>query len=231
MKLRIPNKLHHEIIPGILEQDWEKIEEKMKIISTFAQGAPQEQSAYSTKSVHIDVLDGIFAPNKTWIDPSPFKKFSQDIVLEVHLMVDNPIQYIKPYADAGFTRFIGHVEKMPDQVEFVALGEQYGEVGLAVDSETKIDAITVSLEDLDFVFFMTVKAGFSNQSFLPDMLKKVKAVRKKDPLIPIEVDGGINNKTIVKAKKAGATRFVSTGYIFGSDNPKEQYNHLCHLVK
>lgn len=219
MKLRIPNKLHHEVIPGILEQEWGNIEKKIEVIKPFA------------KSVHIDLLDGIFAPNKTWMDPAPFQKYAKDVTLEVHMMVDNPVQYIKPFADGGFTRFIGQVEKMPNQVDFVAKAEQYGEVGLAVDSQTPVDAITVNFEDLDFVFVMTVKAGFSNQSFLPDMLKKVKEFRKKDKWIPIEVDGGINDKTIVKAKRAGATRFVSTGYVFGSDNPQEKYEHLCSLVK
>lgn len=216
MKLRIPNKLHHEIIPGILEQEWGKIEEKIDIISSFG----------NCKSVHIDILDGVFAPNKTWLDPSPFQKFAKNFTLEAHMMVDNPIQYIEPFAQAGFTRFIGQVEKMPDQVAFVAKAEHYGEVGLAVDSPTPIDAIIVNLEDLDFVFVMTVKAGFSHQSFLPDMLKKVEAVRKKDEWIPIEVDGGINDKTIIKAQKAGSNRFVSTGHLFGSNNPQDQYEHL-----
>lgn len=218
MKLRIPNKLHHEVIPGILEQDWEKIEKKIELVKPFS------------KSVHVDLLDGIFAPNKTWMDPVPFQKYAKDITLEVHMMVDNPVLYVKPFADAGFTRFIGQLERMPDQTEFVAEAEQYGEVALAVDSQTPVEAITVNFEDLDFVFVMTVKAGFSNQSFLPDMLKKVKAFRKKDKWIPIEVDGGINDKTIVKAQKSGATRFVSTGYIFGSDKPRERYEHLCGLL-
>jgi len=219
MKLHIPNKLHREIIPGILEQNWKTIEKKIELVRPFA------------KSVHIDILDGIFAPNKTWMDPVPFKKYAKDFTLELHMMLDNPAQYIESFADVGFTRFIGQVEKMPDQVEFVAKAEQYGEVGLAVDSPTPIDAIKVDLEDLDFLFVMTVKAGFSNQSFLPDMLKKVKALRKKNEWIPIEVDGGINDKTIAKTKKSGATRFVSTGFIFGSDNPQEQYEHLVHKVK
>lgn len=216
---RIPNKLHLEIIPGILEQDFASIEKKLEIIKPFA------------TSVHIDLLDGIFAPNKTFMDAAPFAKYTKDFTFEVHLMVDNPVQYVQPFADAGFKRFIGQIEKMKDIPEFVAKGQMLGEVGLAIDSTTSMDIFNFDIEDLDFAFVMTVKAGFSNQSFLPEMLEKVKILREKDPLLPIEVDGGINEANIMSAKQAGATRFVSTGYIFNQgENPSAQYQTLCQLV-
>jgi ribulose-phosphate 3-epimerase len=213
----IPNKLHHEIIPGILEQDWEHIEKKIELVKPFA------------KTMHIDLLDGVFAPNKTFFDPTPFKKYATDVCLELHMMVDNPLQYLKPWADMGFQRFIGQIEKMPDIAEFVAQGQLLGEVGLALDTPTPVEKISVNLDDLDFVFVMTVKAGFSRQSFLPEMLEKVKALRAKSPFIPIEVDGGVSAETITQAKDAGATRFVSTGFLFGA-HPQEQYHKLCQLV-
>lgn len=216
---QIPNKLHREIIPGILEQDFSQIEKKLERIKPFA------------PYVHIDLLDGIYAPNKTFMDPAPFEKYTKDMLFEIHMMVDNPIDYLKPWADVGCKRFIGQVEKMKDIPEFVAQGQLLGEVGLALDTPTPIEALTFDIEDLDFVFIMTVKAGFSNQSFLPEMLEKVKKIRSRDPLIPIEVDGGISDATIMLAKEAGATRFVSTGYIFNQgENPSLQYQHLCSLV-
>ena len=82
-------KLDLEIIPGILEQDWENIEKKIALVKPFA------------KTMHVDLLDGKFAPNTTWLDPEPFKKYTKDILFEVHLMVDNPLQYLQPFADAG----------------------------------------------------------------------------------------------------------------------------------
>lgn len=216
---KIPYKLHIEVIPGILEQDFTTIEKKLEIIKPFA------------TSVHIDLLDGIFAPNKTFMDPAPFTKYTNDFTFEVHLMVDDPVQYVQPFADAGFKRFIGQIEKMKDIPEFVAKGQMLGEVGLAIDSTTSLDLATFDLEDLDFAFVMTVKAGFSNQSFLPEMLEKVKQIRVQDPLLPIEVDGGISETNIVLAKQAGATRFVSTGYIYNQgENPAAQYQHLCSLA-
>jgi ribulose-phosphate 3-epimerase len=218
MKQFIPSKMIHQVIPGILEKDWNAIEEKIERIKPF------------TQAIHIDIIDGIFASNKTFLDPTPFKKYTQDIVFELHMMVDNPIAYLTPWANVGFKRFIGQIERMPDPVNFIADAQLVGEVGLAIDTTTDVDAISVSLEDLDFVFVMTVKAGFSNQSFLQDQLEKVKRLREKSPMIPIEVDGGINSETIVKAKNAGATRFVSTGYLFGSNTPLTQYQNLCQLI-
>jgi ribulose-phosphate 3-epimerase len=211
-------KLDIEIIPGVLEQDWDAIEKKIELVKPFA------------KTVHIDLLDGKFAPNTTWMDPQPFKKYTDDLLFEVHLMVENPLQYLKPFADAGFKRFIGQVEHMKDIEEFIAQGELLGEVGLALDTETAVDKITVSYEDLDFLFVMTVKAGFSRQSFLPEMLGKVKQIRQKSAFIPIEIDGGVSDATIIQAKEAGATRFVSTGFLFGDSHPHEQYKKLVEKV-
>ena len=127
----------YEIIPGILENEWNKIERKIEIVKPFA------------KSIHIDIIDGKFVPDTTFLDPVPFVRYSQKLFLELHMMVENPIQYLELYAKAGFRRFIGHIEKMPDQEEFVAQGQLLGEVGLAIDGPTQINQIQVPLDDLD----------------------------------------------------------------------------------
>lgn len=206
-----------EIIPGILEKDWGAIERKIELVLPFA------------KSIHIDLLDGFFAPNSSFKDPKPFAKFAKDVTLELHMMVEDPIEHLDAWAEAGIRRFIGQVEMMESQVDFVAKAQTLGEVGLAVDSPTDPEEIKVPYDDLDFLFVMTVKAGFSNQSFLPENLKKIEYFRQHTHL-PIEVDGGINDLTVEKARKAGATRFVSTGYIFGADNPKARFEELRELV-
>lgn len=219
-ELCVLNFVMIEIIPGILEKEWSEIEKKIKIIKPFA------------KTIHIDLLDGKFAPNTTFLDPKPFAKYSQDIFFELHMMVDNPEQYIKPFADAGFKRFIGQIENMPDIASFVAEGQLWGEVGLALDGQSGIETITVPYEDLDFLFVMTVNAGYSGQQFKKEYLEKVRAIRAKNPVtskgvpLSIEVDGGINDETIVLAKQAGATRAVATSFLFKSQNPHEQYTLL-----
>lgn len=207
-----------EIIPGVLEQEWSAIEKKIELVRPFA------------KKIHIDLLDGIFAPNKTWIDPEPFKKYTKDIAFEVHMMVDNPLSIVQSWATAGFTRFIGQVEKMPDIPSFVAAVEQIGEVGLAIDAPTPVSILLPFLQDLDFAFVMTVKAGFSNQSFLPNMLEKVAVLRSTDAFLPIEIDGGVTDETLAQAKAKGATRFVTTGFLYNQgENPEKQYQTLCSL--
>jgi ribulose-phosphate 3-epimerase len=213
-----------EIIPGILEKEWEAIEKKIERVKSFA------------KTIHIDILDGKFANNTTFLDPKPFKKYTSDILFEVHMMVDNPLQYLQPFADAGFKRFLGHVERMPDVAAFVAAAELVGEVGLAIDGPTSLEKVHVPYEDLDAVLIMTINAGFSGQTFDPAHLDKVKKAKeasyKNDELVPfpIEVDGGINDKTILEAKHAGATRFITTSFLFGGEDPKKQYDVLQGLV-
>jgi ribulose-phosphate 3-epimerase len=115
---------------------------------------------------------------------------------------------------------------MPDQAEFVSKAELFGEVGLAVDGPTNLSEIKVSYDDLDCILIMMIKAGQSGQEFNSEYLKKVNTVRKLEKLLPIEVDGGVNDKTILVAKGTGVNRFVSTSFIFGAKNPKEQYNLL-----
>lgn len=209
-----------EIIPGILEKDWIEIEKKINIAKQFA------------KSIHIDIIDGKFAPNITFLDPSLFAKYTKDMLFEVHLMVDEPIQYLKPFADAGFKRFIGHVERMSDQAEFIAEGQILGEVGLALDGPTPIDAIRVPFGDLDFITVMTIKAGASGQEFNSEYLKKAETLRQaQGQSLCIEIDGGINDRTIVQAKMAGATRFIANSFIFNpsassGQSPQSQFNLL-----
>lgn len=207
-----------DILPGILEKEWDEIEKKLEIYRSFAKG------------VHIDLIDGKFAPNTTFLDPAPFKKYSRDFLLELHMMVDDPIKYVKPFADAGFGRFIGHVEMMPDQTAFVAHAQLWGEAGLGIDAQTPIEAIKINIEDLDSLLVMTVKTGYSAQGFLEENLEKVRQLVKKTS-IPIEIDGGVNDETIKTGCAAGARRFVATSFLFGMGSPKGQYELLKEKVK
>ncbi len=212
----IRNPLHLEIIPspGTQIQDWEGMKAKIEPLLPFVE------------SIHLDFLDGKFVNNSNFMDPAPFKEFADKVILEAHFMTENPLQYVKPFAYAGFKRFIGQIEKMPSIDEFVAEAEEYGEVGLAIDGPTSFADVTLPLEDLDVVLFYTgERAGFSGAVMDPTRLEKVKALREKDPFIAIEIDGGVNDENIVMAKEAGVTRFVTTGFIYKGD-AKTQYDIL-----
>ena len=220
-----------EIIPspGTENKNFSDIEKKIELVKPFI------------KTIHIDICDGKFANNTTFVDPDPFKEYiakmaatersgwiaeDKGILFEVHLMVEEPINYIKKWADAGFTRFIGHIEKMSSQEEFVAEAQLYGEVALAIDKQTAVEAVKVPLDDLDALLVMTIQAGFSGQAFEEALLEKVKKVRGENPDLPIEVDGGINDETIAVAAAAGATRFVATSFLFSLETPEAQYQLL-----
>lgn len=207
-----------EIIPGILEKDWSKIEQKINLLRPFA------------KTLHIDLIDGKFLNNSTFSNPQPFKKFSEDFFLELHMMVENPIFYIEEFAAAGFKRFIGQVEKMTSQIEFVAKAQIFGEVGLALDGPTPLVKIEIDYDQLDSVLVYTAeKVGFSGAALKKSRLAKIKQIRKVSS-IPIEVDGGINDQTILLAQKAGATQFVTSSYLFESKNPQAQYDKLLKII-
>ncbi|MCL5434793.1 MAG: hypothetical protein M1405_00180 [Patescibacteria group bacterium] len=206
-----------EIIPGILEKDFAEIEKKIELVKGFA------------KTIHIDIIDGKFAPNTTFLNPKPFEKYSKDIFLEAHLMVEEPINYLDSFAAAGFKRFLGHIEHMSSQEDFVAKGELLGEVGLALDVNTPLESLKADYQDLDCVLVMSVKAGFSAQEFMPEVLEKVKKIREISP-IPIEIDGGINDKTITQGSGCGVSRFVTTSFLFNGDF-SQNYQKLRSLLK
>lgn len=207
----------NNVFPGILEQEWSKIEEKIKLAKTF------------TNTLHIDIIDGKFANNTTFLNPAPFKQYSNELFLELHMMVENPIEYLKPWADAGFKRFLGHIEKMPNQEEFIREAKKHGEAGLALDGGSNIHEIKVGLNDLDCVLIMTINAGLSGQKFDPTKLDKVKNLRHNYDTLVIEVDGGTTDETIVLAKNAGANRFITTSFLFGSENPASTFQTLQNL--
>ena len=205
------------IVPGILEKSWEEIEKKINICREFS------------KTIHIDFIDGKFSPNTTFFDLEKFKEVSNGLVLEAHLMVEEPMNYLDVLSSSGFERFLGQIEKMSDQAKFVGKGESLGSVGLALDLETQVDRINVPLFDLDSILVMAVPAGQSGQTFQSLALDKIKKLRSNF-LGTIEIDGGINDQTILFAKEAGARSFVCTSYLFDSEDPKAQFEKLKGLV-
>lgn len=206
----------YEIAPAILEKNWQDVEKRINLVKPFA------------KTIQIDIIDGEFAPIKTFLDPEPFSRYSKEFFLELHMMVEEPLSYLKPFAEVGFKRFIAHVEALPElseQREFVKEGRSFGEVGLAIDLPTDISSIKLSLNDLDCLLVMLVKAGSSGQQVNLSALEKIRQLRAKTQ-VSIEVDGGINLESIVKVAESGANVFNATSFLYKGNNPEEQYNLL-----
>lgn len=207
----------HEILPGIFEDNWEAIEKKIELVKGFA------------KSIHIDFADETFADKKSFFDPTPFKKYSSDIHFELHMMVDNPEQYLQSWSDAGFNRFIGHIEHMEDQVSFVAKAQNLGQVGLGLDAKTPLTDLKVSTQDLDTVLVMMTNAGKSGQEFQQEQLAKIKEL--SDRGVHVTIDGGINEQTIQTCVGSGGSRFISTSFLFWNDvSPVEQHKKLEEII-
>lgn len=174
--------------------------------------------------LHLDVMDGVFVPNISFGLPllSAAKKVAT-CPLDVHLMIVKPEKYIQAFVKAGADIVTIHVESTNQVSQVVSEIKALGaKAGLSLRPSTPIQAIEPYLDQIDLVLVMTVEPGFGGQSFRQDQVEKIdwlynqKTQRQLDLLI--EVDGGINDQTVLMCKNADI--FVAGTYIFKSDNPK-----------
>lgn len=195
-----------EIIPGIQEDSFSKIEEKIHLVEPYVDW------------VQIDITDKTLTSNESFRDPEPFKNLKTKLNFEVHLMVSDPVKATKSWYETGFKRLIAHVE-CNDPRDFIKECKSLGvEVSLAIDGPTPLEVIEPFLEGIDQVLVMMYKAGPSGQKFQTENLEKVKFIHENYPDLLIEVDGGINQETARWVKEAGATRLVSTSFLFWQNN-------------
>lgn len=195
-----------EVIPGINELEWPEIQRKLEQVTGYVPW------------VQIDFADGTLVPNMTCMDLEKFREVSENVSLEAHLMVAHPEKYVKQLADVGFKRLIAHVEAVDPRLFLEEVQYESVEVGLAIDGPTEFDVFEPFLNEIDLALVMTIEAGPSGQPFLPETVEKIRILRRNLPDLAIEVDGGINDKTAPIVIEAGATRLVSTSYIF--KNPR-----------
>jgi len=182
--------------------------------------------------VHLDVADGRFTYSKTWNSPDEWKKIGRNLNLEVHLMVEEPLEIAREWLLAGAKRIIIHLEVLDLELadRIIALVKQYkAEPILAFNPETRINSFPeIESRFLSFLV-LCVHQGSAGQNFLPLNLEKIAALRKKYPHATIEADGGINKETGKLAKIAGVNILISASHIFGSENPQGAYQELVSL--
>ncbi|MBI5390585.1 ribulose-phosphate 3-epimerase [Candidatus Woesearchaeota archaeon] len=172
--------------------------------------------------LHIDVMDGHFVPNFT-MGPYVVEciRKTTKLPMDVHLMIEHPEQYIASFAKAGASMVSFHPNATKDIAGCIALAKKLKlKVGLAINPDISVKVLDPYLSQIDYVLIMSVYAGFAGQSFIPDVLDKIKQIRKRSPKLTIEIDGGINDKTASLARVAGATILVSASYLFGSKDKK-----------
>ena len=203
------------IAPSLLAADFSKLKEEIT-----------EVEKLGAEYLHLDVMDGNFVPNISFGAPviSSLRKHS-NLVFDVHLMVSEPDYLIKDFAEFSDIITI-HAEATKHLNRTIQLIKSFGKkVGVALNPSTSLDVIKYDLDNIDMVLIMTVNPGFGGQKFIPEMIQKIKDLRKINKNIDIEVDGGINDKTAKLVKEAGANVLVAGSYIF-SGNYKEKIDSL-----
>ena len=202
-----------QISPSILSADFSQLGNEIKRL--------EESGA---DMIHVDVMDGHFVPNLT-IGPPVIKalKKQSSIPFDVHLMISPVHKYIHDYASAGADIITIHPEATEDLNSSISkIKELNKKVGVSLNPETKIDTITEYLNKIDLVLIMSVNPGFGGQKFMPEVLIKIKDLKKikekKNFDFDIEIDGGINFDNSKIAIEAGANILVSGTTIFKSNN-------------
>ena len=182
--------------------------------------------------LHFDVMDGVFVPNITYGLPvlEQVRK-ETDIILDVHLMIIDPIKYVKRFAECGADIISFHLESQSNTMDTIkAIKSAGAKAALAVKPNTPIENAFEYLPYLDMILVMTVEPGFGGQGFIPETVEKVKII--KDKIISlgldvdVQVDGGINDKTAEIVKSAGANVLVSGSWLFKSENMAEAVKKL-----
>lgn len=195
------------------------------LAADFARLAEEAAAVPGADWLHVDVMDAHFVPNLTIGLPvvESLHK-ATDLPLDCHLMIDDPDRWAIGYAEAGAFNVTIHAEAAVDAVGTARAIRSAGTLaGLAIDRDTRLDPYLDLLGEFDTLLIMTIKAGFGGQDFIPEMLAKVRQARRHldsgHLRLFVEVDGGIDERTIVEAARAGADVFVAGTAVYGADDP------------
>ncbi|MGT2911488.1 ribulose-phosphate 3-epimerase [Streptococcus cameli] len=203
---------HYKIAPSILAADYANFESELK-----------RMEATGVEYVHIDVMDGHFVPNITFgADVVASMRPHTKLVFDCHLMVSNPENHIESFARAGADILTIHAEATQHIHGALQKIRAAGmKAGVVINPGTPLSAIEHVLALVDQVLLMTVNPGFGGQAYIPEVAEKIAALASmreaKGLDFDIEVDGGIDDKTIHSAKEAGANVFVAGSYLYRGD--------------
>jgi len=214
------------IAPSILSADFSRLGDEIRTVENA--GADW---------IHADVMDGHFVPNITF-GPIIVKaaRSVTDLPIDVHLMIENPDQYIPDFAKAGASSISVQVEACIHLNRTVRMIREWGvKPGVALNPSTPLSELDWVLEYVDYVLIMSVNPGFGGQAFIPNSIGRIKALKKmivdREQSVLIEVDGGINASTIEDVSLAGADVFVAGSAIFESPDYKDTIDNLRNKIR
>lgn len=208
-----------KVAPSMLSADFSKLGDEVRRIDSA--GADW---------VHLDVMDGVFVPNIT-IGPSVIRSIRglTKLPFDVHLMIVDPVRYVKDFFDAGADILTVHVDADGNtEAALKAIRDVGAKVGITLNPATSVEKISPFLDLVDLVLVMTVKAGFGGQSFMQECLPKIEYVKEyandQNPRLEISVDGGINRDTGKRCVDAGATVLAAGSSLF---NQKDMASEIA----
>jgi ribulose-phosphate 3-epimerase len=207
------------IIPAILTEDSEALARMVRQAEAFCD------------YVQFDIMDGRFVPSYS-IGCADIAALRPKLKWEAHLMVAEPASYLTEFREAGASRVVFHYEASPAPEEVIGLVKGLGlEVGLALNPETPVSAVSSWLAQLDSILLLTVNPGFYGSAFIPEVLDKVAELRRVCPEIEIGVDGGIKDGNIARVARTGVDAICVGSAVFLQPQPAESYRHLLALAQ